>query len=166
MTIERQVKELEEELKAIKTSFEQSAATMNVYTTEISFETLPNHIAWNGNGNWEPFKYSWLDSIAGYTSDLQGNHTGYGRERFVVTFNCNGGINTFASLELTPIGVNNIPIVWIKKVPYSGGARWIVLVWANGTYDEYGDYTWKPNRFKIAVQSAMPGTLGAQMIWE
>lgn len=168
MRVENQIVKLEREIEAIKSSFEQSAATMNVYTSEIYFETSPNHITWNDNGHWEPIRYAWLDSLAGITQDSQGNYSGYGRERFVITFDCDGGSNTFASLELTPVGVSQIPIVWSKKVPYSGGARWVVLVWDNGTYSTDGSYTytWRPNRFNIAVQSAMPGRLGAKMIWQ
>lgn len=166
MNVEDQIFELEREVESIKTSFAQSAVTMDVYTVEDYFETSPNIITWNANGHLEPMKYPNLESLTGITSDAQGNHTGYGRERFVVTFDCSSGINTFATLELTPIGEDIIPPVWINRVPYSGGAKWIIIVWAQGDYDDQRNFIWRPNRFNIAVQSAAPGTLGVKMIWE
>lgn len=165
MRIEAQVTELEEEMKAIKASFEQTASSMMVYTSVMEFTTSPNTITWNGHGNWEPLKYPWLDSLDGLTSDGSGNNTGYGRERIEVTFDCSGGINTFASLEIDLLDTLN-NAVWCKRVPYSGGAKWIVLLRANATYDEHSVWqSWKPNKLRFAVQSAMPGTIGAKMIW-
>ena len=166
MSVEQEVNNLEMEIKALKTSFEQNANMMDVYTAQIQFSTSPNFIQWNGNGHHIVLKYPWLESLAGFTSDLQGNHTGYGRERFIVTFNCAGGNNTFASIEIEPVNQSSMPIVWIKRVPYAGGARWEILVWDNGDYDEHGNYTWKPNIFNIAVQSALVGTLEAKMVWQ
>jgi len=166
MRTEQQLNTLEEEIKAIKTSFQQTASMMDVYTTILDFSTSPNIVRWNGNGHWEPLKYPWLDSLSGISSDSSGNYTGYGRERVVVTFNCSGGINTFASLEMDLIEANG-NAVWCKRVPYDGGARWVVLFHANEERDGQGRWvSWKPTVVRFAVESAIPGTLEARMIWQ
>lgn len=166
MSVEQEIRNLEAEVKAIKASFEQNATTMTIHSAQVQFSTSPNYIQWNGNGHHVATMYPWLESLSGLTSDLSGNHTGYGRERFIVTFRCNGGNNTFASLEIDPVNQTSMPIVWAKRIPYSGGARWEVLVWDNGDYDSQGNYTWEPNIFNIAVQSAIAGTLEVKMAWQ
>lgn len=165
MNVEKETQKLERELKAIKTSFEQSAATMKIYKTQIRFSTSPNQVRWNSNGHWEPLKYEPLDSLAGLTSDSSGNYTGYGHERIVVTFDSEKGQNTFASLELNLIDFRNW-IVWPKRVPYSGGARWVVDLHPNVYQDEQYVWHWKPNILDIAIESSFPGVVGAKMIWD
>lgn len=166
MRTEKEVEKLEGEIKAIKASFQQSASMMEVYTASCNFSTSPNVITWNGNGHWTPLHYTWLDTLYGQTVDGSGNTTGYGRERIIVTFTCTGGINTFASLELEPIDMND-GTVWIKRIPYSGGARWVVYLNPNGVYNGQGVWqSWKANKLKFYVQSAMAGTVGAKMAWQ
>lgn len=165
MRAEKEIAQLEEEVKAIKASFQQSASMMEVYKAEMQFATSQNLVQWNGNGHWEPFKYELLESLTSYSSDAQGNHTGYGYERIVITFDCEGGQNTFASLELDMVDVNEWA-VWYKRIPYSGGARWVVSLHPNGSYNGQGTFIWRPSVLKIAVESAIPGTLGAKMIWQ
>lgn len=165
MSVEQEITKLEQELKAIKTSFEQSAAMMKVNKVQMRFSTSANFIQWNPHGNWEPFKYEPLDSLAASTSDSSGNHTGYGNERVVITFNSEKGQNTFASLELNLIDAKGWA-VWQKRVPYSGGARWIINLLPNVYQDEQYEWHWEPNVLDIAVESSFPGTLGAKMIWE
>ena len=164
MRIESEIEEIEEEMKSLKASFQQAASSMTVYTSTMDFTTSANSITWNGNGNWEPLKYPWLDSLDGLTSAGSGAYTGYGRERIEVTFDCSAGINTFASLEIDLVDAINTA-VWFKRVPYSGGARWIILIRANGNYSQGIWQSWKPNKLRFAVQSAVPGTIGAKMIW-
>lgn len=165
MRVESEITEIEEEMKAIKASFQQVASSMTVYTSSMDFTTSPNTITWNGHGNWEALKYPWLDSLDGLVSDGAGNNTGHGRERIEITFICSAGVNTFASLEIDLVDtISNA--VWFKRIPYSGGARWVVLLRANGVYNGQGVWqSWKPNKLRFAVQSAMPGTIGAKMIW-
>lgn len=165
MSTEKQLEKLENEAKAIKASFQQSTTDMDVYTSEVTFSTSANIIRWNDNGNWDPYHYSNLDSLEGLKNDGSGNHTGYGWERVIVTFDCDGGFNTFASLEIEKIDVSDWYIRF-QRIPYSGGARWEVLLLANGVL-EHGIYqSWKPNILKFVVQSAMAGTVGAKMVWQ
>ena len=165
MRTEQELNKIEEEIRAIKASFQQSATMLDVDKTTITFSTSPNIVRWNDNGNWEPYKYELLDTLREFSSDLQGNHAGYGLERVVVTFDCDGRQNTFASLEMDLIDANDWA-VWQKRVPYSGGARWIVMFHVNGSLDGQGNFQWKPTIVKFAVESAIPGTLGAKMVWE
>lgn len=163
MSVETQIEELKNEMAALKTSFNQVSMSLDVYTTSLEFSTSPNQIQWNSN-NLDQTKPCYLFSLDG-TSDLQGNHNSYGRERVEVTFDCDAGINTFASLEIDLIDANDWA-VWVKRVPYSGGARWIVLLTDNAVLSGGVWQSWKANVVKFTVQSAAPGTLGAKMIWQ
>lgn len=165
MNVERQLKKMEEETRAIKASFEQAAAMMDVYSTSIQFSTSPNIIHWNGHGHFSPDQYEYLAALRGGTSDLDGNHTGYGQERVVVTFDCDKGQNIFASLEIDLIDSGSWA-VWCRRITYAGGARWVVLFQVNSVTDHGTWVNWKPNVVRFTVESAAPGTLGAKMIWQ
>jgi len=140
---EAELKKLEDEITALKAAYEKQAIQMPVFTKSIYFTTSANpmHIDY-GDGN---------------VYDFDGN------ERVVVTFNTSRGSNTLATLEMTIDGFNSD--LKVKRVPYSGGARWIV--YNSPTYGEVGGNWQRINtNYNFTVQSAVDGTLSARMIWQ
>ena len=165
MSVDKQLQKLEEEIKALKTSFEQSAASLNVYTTETTFDTSMNVTNFSNGGAYDPMQ--WLPLMATYQMS---NSTRFDTETFVVTFTCDKGINTFASIEFKNITAEQkgrTSYLTHRRVPFAGGAKWIVTTQPNATLNSgTGFYTWEPTKIKIAVQSAAEGTLGVKMIWQ
>lgn len=143
MIVEKEVKKLEDEMKALKATFEKMALQMPVFTNSVNFTTSANpmHIDYSG----------------GSTYDFDGN------ERVVVTLSTNSGVNTLATLEIEMDGFTSD--FKVKRVPYSGGARWIIYNSPN--YGEVsGDYQRIDTNYTFTVQSAVDGTLEAKMIWQ
>lgn len=129
------IQKLEEEVKALKNAFSQTALQLPVFTYTIYFTTTVNQITIQ-----EP----------GYPS-----FTFDGSGRTVVTFDSAAGVNTLAFLEIEyDDGGYGMSDTKVRRVPYSGGARWIV-------YDMGGQID-----YKFVVHSAVQGTLGAKMIWQ
>lgn len=162
MSIEQQIEGLEEEIKALKCSFSQSANSMKIYTVEKAFETKANIVRASNPNPYNPLEWSAITSIP-----KNQNGDGYGRETILATFNCLKGINTFASLEFTVLAPSGLNIISTKRVPYAGGARWQIEIRPNVTMDGgTGFYIWSTTKLHFAVQSAAEGTLEVKMIWE
>lgn len=164
MTVEQQIQALEQEVKALRTAFEQNASSMNLQTYKLEFTTSRNTTNWSNSGAYNPLEW---DPLTSMPVDANGNKIG--TETIEVTFNCSAGINTFANLEIDPIDVSNDnwAIISSRRVPYSGGAQWLVAIKPNvAMIGNTGKYQWSPSKLLFAVQSAAPGTLTARMIWE
>lgn len=138
--MEAEFRKLENEIEAQKAAYEKMATQMPIFTKSVDFTTSANsmNIRYPDNTN--------------YSFD--------GNERVVVTFTTSRGSNTLATLEFTSDGIK--ADLKIKRVPYSGGARWVVYDMPN--YDSGGNRI--DTHYTFTVQSAVDGTLGAKMIWQ
>ena len=163
MRVEKQISQLEEEIQAIKSSFELQAASAQVETKTITFSTSANIIRWSNSSPYNPLQWETLVSLP-----KAQNGDCYGNEEILVTFNCASGSNTIASLEIKEISVNaGVVFLSARRIPYSGGARWIINLPPNTTLDgDTGYHIWSPSTIQIAVQSMIEGTLEAKMIWQ
>ena len=161
MRVENQITKCEQELKALKSSFQQSAAQMPMFSAQLTFSTSQNAISFT-HGAIDPTEWSLLLGMP-----QTDNNTYCGLESVVVTFNCDGGSNTFANLEIDLIDATNTLFgIETYRTPYNGGARWLVVLQPNVTQRPDFYYDWKPNVLSFVVKSAVAGTLGAKMIWE
>lgn len=162
MRVDQQLQKVEQEIESIRSAFVYNASNMDVYTSTLTFTTSKNTTNWSNSGSYNPLQWAPLTSM--YTSS--------GGDRFdvetvIVTFTCDAGINTFANLEINFVDVKaGLAVVSCRRVPYSGGARWLVTVQPKSTMDSLGYYTWQASILKFAVQSATPGNLTAKMIWQ
>lgn len=138
--MEAELKKLEDEIEAQKAAYEKMAIQMPIFTKSINFTTSAN-----------PMNIRYPDNT---------NYSFDGNERVVVTFTTSRGSNTLATLELTSDAIK--ADLKIKRVPYSGGARWVVYDMPN--YDGGGNRI--DTHYSFTVQSAVDGTLGAKMIWQ
>lgn len=138
--MEAELKKLEDEIEAQKAAYEKMAIQMPIFTKSINFTTSAN-----------PMNIRYPDNT---------NYSFDGNERVVVTFTTSRGSNTLATLELTSDAIK--ADLKIKRVPYSGGARWIVYDIPN--YDGGGNRI--DTHYTFTVQSAVAGTLGAKMVWQ
>lgn len=138
--MEAELKKLEDEIEAQKAAYEKMAIQMPIFTKSINFTTSAN-----------PMNIRYPDNT---------NYSFDGNERVVVTFTTSRGSNTLATLELTSDAIK--ADLKIKRVPYSGGARWVVYDMPN--YDGGGNRI--DTHYNFTVQSAVDGTLGAKMIWQ
>ena len=138
MNLEKELSKIEKEIRDIKNAFEQTARQLPVFTYSVDYSSPNNHmkITYQGGTSYE------MDNLP---------------SRTVVTFDTATGSNTLATLEMqiqgeiVQMGMGNY---CARRVPYSGGARWIV----------YNSST--PTNFTFVVHSAVRGTLGVKMIWE
>lgn len=137
--MEQELTRLEDEINAMKATFEKTALQMPVFTHSIEFKTSANKITMNQSGS---------------TFDFDGN------ERVQVTFDTARGSNTLAVLEMQSDGIK--ADLKVKRVPYTGGARWIVYDMPN--YNSGGNRI--DTNYTFTVQSAVDGVLGAKMIWQ
>ena len=161
MNVESQIIKYEQEIKALKASYEQSAAEMPMFSTQMTFNTSMNTVKYTYPPGIDPLQWSAI--IAMPRINL---NTACGEEPIVVTFNCDEGINTFASLEIEKIsGVVGVFGINVHKIIYNGGARWLVTVQPN-VYLQDSWYVWSPTVLRFVVKSAAKGTLGAKMIWQ
>lgn len=164
MSTEKQVEKIEQELKAIKASFEYSATSMKIYKYENIFTTSMNALHITPPPSYDPM--DWL--LLWHPILYEDKTTSIGAERIEVTFICEGNRNTIASLEIELLqhGEGLRPVIVERKI-YSGGARWIVRATENtkmvGTT---GYYSWSPNIIRFVVKSSVPGQLGVKMIWQ
>ena len=138
--MEAELKRLENEIEAQKAAYEKMAVQMPIFTKSINFTTSAN-----------PMNIRYPDNT---------NYSFDGNERVVVTFTTSRGSNTLATLELTSDAIK--ADLKVKRVPYSGGARWVVYDIPN--YDGGGNRI--DTHYTFTVQSAVDGTLGAKMIWQ
>ena len=162
MRLEKQVKEIEQDIEALRASFQQNASTMNVYTTSLQFTTSRNTTNWSNSGSYNPLQWEPLTSMLTTSGGDK-----FSTETIQVTFSCNEGINTFATLEIDFVNVSSgFAVVSSRRIPYSGGSRWLVTLRPRSTSDGGGNYTWQASVLKFAVSSAAQGTLTAKMIWQ
>lgn len=130
------LRNIRRELQAQKSAFERGASTLNLYTKTLTYSTKKNACRWQDSGS---------------TFNYEDN------ERVIVTLTTTSGANTLAKLELTG-NYSTLPMV--RRVPYSGGARWIVA-----TSPRYSG-GWQPTDYTFTVQTLVNGTLSAKMYWE
>ena len=161
MSVEQQIEKLNQEIKSVKTSFEQSANMMKIYTTEITFTTSMNRIVFSNASPYNPFDWVSLVSLPKISAT-----DNCGNEPIVVTFDCEKGINTFATLEVkTANELQGLRNIQLRRLPYSGGSRWLVVSSPKvTTHEQYN--TWEPSVLQFVVKSAVQGQLRAKMIWQ
>lgn len=141
--IEKLLRALENEISAQKAALEMSAVTIPTVTKTASIQTTQNHIS------------------ADFT-DPSGEHYSYtmnAAERIEVTFDTARGSNTIATL-----GVNaNYPDAAprIQRVPYTGGARWIVTGQPHVDTSS-GQVVWSPTTYDFSVTSMLDGILSVR----
>ena len=135
MSTEKVLADLENEVKALKTAYEQTALQLPVFTYSIDFRTTLNKMKVTYPGG-TPVEF---DGIG----------------RVEITFTSSRGANALAFLEVknNDAGTETVAIKY-RRVPYSGGAKWILFGINTETV------------YTIQVQTAMQGTLGAKMIWQ
>lgn len=135
---EKLVKNIEDEISALKASFEQSATTMPIFTKSVDLVTTRNKVD--------------------YKFDYQGQTIEYDMnavERVMVTFTTSRGSNTIAALEIDVDNLQASPEV--RRVPFSGGARWIVM---GQPHMEYPN--WLATVYRFTVHSMVDGVLTAE----
>lgn len=160
--VESQITKYEQEIKAIKASFEQSAAEMPMYASQLEFTTSENEVDYYYSPSVNPLEWQTIISMPRLSQ-----YVACGVEPIIVTFNCSGGINTFANIEIELIdGRAGLFVTTTRRLPYTGGAQWLVTVQPNVKQKPDGYYTWSPTKLRFVVKSAVSGTLGAKMIWE
>lgn len=135
-TLSAEIARLRRECSALKQSFEVAGTTLPLTTESINFSTSENKCRRSGGG---------LDYES---AEL---------ERIVVTLTTTSGVNTIAKLEVACSG--DTPNV--RRVPYSGGARWIV----SGAPPLDNNSNWHSTAYTFVAQTLVAGTLTARMIW-
>lgn len=162
MRADQEIQKLTQEIKSIRTAFEQNASSMKVYTSILTFETSKNTTNWSNSQPYDP--QNWESLVA---MRMGPDNNRFATETIIVTFDCDSGINTFANLEIDFVDVTpGFAVVSCRRIPYSGGAQWSVTVQPNFSGNTPGQYIWKKSILKFGVQSAAPGVLSARMIWE
>lgn len=162
---EKQLKSLEQEIKALKTSFEQSASSMEIYTTRTTFTTQSNKFTATNPS----YDYEYWSRIVGYYDKHSSSdpNSYYADEPVIVTFRSENGQNVLANLE---IGANGDATSFLKitRVPFNGGARWKILCYP--LLEDVGNPTQyvvrTPWNLDIAVQAGVRGTLEVKMAWQ
>lgn len=139
MTVQAILKALRREYWALKTAFSAPAINIPVITKTLNFTTSKNLCHYVAPGYYDY-----------YTEEI---------ERVEVTLTTTSGANTFAKLELSGNATEAYPK--IRRVPYSGGARWIVT-----NVPRRSDGNWQATSYTFTVQTMVDGTLTAKMIWE
>ncbi len=137
MTVSQSIANLRREYHALKQAFQASATKINLITKTAQFSTSKNACNYNGGG----INFNYNDN-----------------ERVVVTLATASGANTLANLEISG-NYEQPPIV--RRVPYSGGARWIV-----SNAPRQSDGNWAATTYNFTVQTLINGTLSAKMIWD
>jgi len=163
--VEKQIEEMEQEIKALKACFQQSASSMEIYTTRTTFTTQANRFtAYNPSYDYQ----DWSRIVQYYDKTGPDYQNGfYADEPVIVTFRSENGQNVLANLE---IGANEdiTSFVIITRLPFNGGARWKLL--CQPILDPVGNpaqyYNWSPWVLDIAVQAGVKGTLEVKMAWE
>ena len=141
--VEKRIHKLENEISALKAAFAREASSLITFTYSREFSTQKNEITARQQGL-DPF-------------------TTLGDERVVVTFTTENGANTPAVLELRTDNAyvsSSFGKLVVQRVPYSGGARWIVESVPNDPNN------WRTTNYTFVVHSLIRGSLGAKMIWQ
>lgn len=134
MTTEQWLSKLENESKALKQGFERSATSIPLFTKSISYST---------NRNAMTMTYTGASMVVSEP------------ERVIVTFNTLNSLNTLAKLEIQTDS-NRLPLV--RRLPYSGGARWSVTA---GTKN---DSTWETTNYTFVVHSFINGEISVSEV--
>lgn len=159
MRTEKEIKALEDEIEALKASFEQSAATLKTVAESVTVTTVPTKYSLSNSSTWDPEKWQelWNNLVIGGVP-FRGPF--YADEILQVTFRSNSGSNTLAELEIEELSQKHNGIVRTLRVNYSGGARWILDCFPNvELYSYLGEVTWYPTILKLTIRSIMPGSL-------
>lgn len=127
---------LRREHKALKMAFEATATKVTLITKTLSFSTSKN---------------ACRQTSGGIGFDYEDN------ERVVLTLDTPSGANTIAKLEIDG-NYTELPIV--RRMPYSGGARWVI-----SNAPRYSGGAWASTTYNFTVQTLINGTLSAKMIW-
>ena len=146
--VERQLVELEDEMRALKRSFAQSATGVAMYKYEQTFSTSRNAQSYTNSQSFDVTKFPLCIRDTG-------------NETMVVTFRSKDGRNALATLDIDmvtgdPLGLN------VRRVPFDGGARWQILNLAGGFTAE----EWVTTTYKFTVNTMAEGTLDVRMIWQ
>lgn len=128
-SVEQWLSRLEDEGKSLKQGFERSATSMELFTRTATHSTSRNPIT---------------------LTDQFGSYTHSDPERVIVTFNTNSGANTLAKLELS---TNNPSMPVVRRLPFSGGARWSV------TASTRDSSTWVPTNYSFTVHALIDGII-------
>lgn len=137
MLISQIISSLRREFHALKQAYQATATKVNLVTLPLNYSTKRNACNYAGGG----INFNYDDN-----------------ERVVITLTTAAGVNTLANLEIS--GNYDQPPI-IRRVPYSGGARWIV---SNAPKQSGGN--WTATNYQFAVQTLVNGALSAKMIWE
>lgn len=140
-SLQRQLNELDREIKALKTVYDKTATNLPTFTKRLTFNTLENKMV---------EKYS-----DGYEYEFSGE------ERIIVEFRTNSGSNTLADLEFT-FSQDGFFVPKFHRIPFAGGVAWEV----NGMPDSDEYNNWKATTYNFTVNSVVDGTLTARMIWQ
>ena len=101
MRIETQLEQMEREVKALKASFMQSAAQMNIITTKINFSTEVNICSFDNHQSHDYKDWRRLyGEFALFRIGRQSNQY-YCDEPVEVTFRSNNGSNIIGNLEIS-----------------------------------------------------------------
>lgn len=134
--IEQQIANLETEGKNLDVAYARTATNIPIYPKKASYSTAANMITM---------------TYPGGSSQVPSN------ERTLVTFNTDTGANTIAELEVNVLNPSQTAGTWpiIRRIPFSGGAQWIVMV--NPNFD--ANFNRQPTNLDFLVVSMMPGTI-------
>ena len=135
---ESELSKLEKEIDAMKTSFEQAASTMPIFTKTAYLTTTQNLLE---------YEYTYQGSDLKYTMNAP--------ERVEVKFDTSRGSNTIATLEIEVNNTKASPVV--QRVEYSGGAKWIVTGQPNMVYPN-----WYATEYTFTVHSMVDGILSVE----
>lgn len=141
-TVSKKIQIIKRELQALKIGFARSARQIPLTTKTLSFNTKKNACHFEDRLN-PGFDYNYEDD-----------------ERVIVTLNTTQGTNTLAILEISG-NYDLAPVV--KRLPYSGGARWSVTT--SPRYD-WNDHSWLPTTYNFTIQTLVDGSMSARMEWE
>ena len=119
------------ESSAIKQAFNRAATTIPMFTKSASISTSKNAV-----------------TMVTPSSTTTIND----QERVVITWNTLTGMNTIGTLEIAPNDNPSLPL--IRRVAYTGGARWII-----NNHPDTSTGSWRPTPYSITVHSFVDGTL-------
>lgn len=134
-SVSKKIQNIKRELQALKIGFARSARQIPLTTKTLTFDTKKNACDMSGI----PYE---------------------GDERVIITLDTAQGANTLAILEISG-NFEIAPVV--KRLPYSGGARWEVM---NSPRINWLDHTWLPTTYIFAIQTLVDGSVSARMEWE